>query len=55
MRSAPTVWITSKPSSFGICTSRNTRSGDLIEDRVDGLEAVAGFADDVDVGFDAEQ
>ena len=29
--------------------------GRSIEDRVDGLEAVAGFADDVDVGFDAEQ
>ena len=28
IRSAPTAWITPKPSTPGICTSRNTRSGD---------------------------
>src|SRR5262245_8351955 len=28
MRSGPIVWMTSKPSSFGMWTSRKTRSGD---------------------------
>ena len=55
MRSLPTASITSKPFICGICTSRNTRSGDVVHDRGDGLLAVAALRDDLDVRLVGQQ
>ena len=41
--------ITPKPSHAGICTSRNTRSGEMLLDGRDRLLAVGALADDLDV------